>query len=178
MRLILASLCIALSLAACATTTPPPGIAVGESVLLLNVEGGKFEEFRSMTVGTPIEQTVDLAIERVNPDPRWLPLASVCARSADFEHSTCVHLSALYKGSSDLMLTRKLYQDRGATMLLREPLPGKYSLGEPVTIGLRSGPNMIELKVGKNPWQMHSLPFTPETVYLICSSALCMLRMH
>ena len=182
MRPILYALCIALSLPAGSATAQAVQAmeepAPGDAALWINAPGGKYHDFETGTFGDPVNLKAELTLERVNPHPKWAARAGVCVHGAASDYRACVHASRLYEGSSELQVSKSLYKDDGRTLVASEPVAGTFSVGSRMRIELRSGADTVEFKVGDGPWMMQALPFSPQTVKLSCSSALCRLRLR
>ena len=181
MRLLLSAACTLslLAHAASAQSVPPTAEpALGDTILQLNVEGGRYMELETGTVGNPIDLAAELAIERINEHPKWAARSSVCVRNASSDYQACVHVSQRYSDGRELVVNRTLYKDHGKTLVSSEPVQGSFEVGSKIAIGVRSGADTIEFKVGAGPWLMQALPFSPKSVYMSCSSALCRLLLR
>jgi hypothetical protein len=161
----------------CARIGPLDDVAPGDSLLLLNVTAGHYQSLLLETVGDSIDEHVELSIEKANPDPKWAPSSMVCVTAKSSSHEACLRITARKPGASEVTVIRLLFKDDKKTLLSQEPVPGNFTMGKPVRIALRSGPDTVEFKVDGGAWLKQALPFTPEAVRLNCSSALCKLRL-
>jgi len=149
----------------------------GDSLLLLNVSAGHYRSFLLETAGGPLDEHIELSIEKANPDPKWAPSSMICVTAKSSSYEACLRFTARDPGASTVYGSRLLFKDDKKTLLSQEPVPGSFTMGKAVRIALRSGPDTVEFKVDDGAWLMQALPFSPEAVRLNCSSALCKLRL-
>ena len=155
---------------------PAEEMAQGDALIVMNVSGGHFQRLLLESVGNPIEERIELTIDKRNRDPQWGPSGMVCAVVKASSYEACLRISAREANSDVLYATRLFFKDNKKTLLSQEPVPGTFAMGDRIGIALRSGPDRIEFKVGDGAWLMQALPIPPEAVRLICSSAQCRFR--
>jgi len=154
-------------------TTAPVNAAI-----VLDVPGGFFHSFLINTVEKPIAETIELRIDKRNEHPKWVPGGTVCVTAASTSYEACVRVAARASSGNELLVARILFDKRDKKGLVSlDPVAGSYKMGDKVRMAVRSGPDSVEFKLGEGPWLMQALPFTPETLVLNCSSAVCTMRL-
>jgi hypothetical protein len=171
--LLLCSGLLAGLMCACAPVEEMP---LGDAVVVMNVSGGQFQRLLLESVRDPIEERIELTIDKRNRDPQWAPSGMVCAVVKASTYEACLRISAKEADSDVLYATRLFFKDNKKTLVSQEPVPGTFEMGDRIEIALRSGPDRIEFKVGDGAWLTQALRFPPEAVRLICSSAQCRFR--
>ncbi|MGX4641709.1 hypothetical protein [Massilia sp. SYSU DXS3249] len=182
MRSILLGACSALVAGlACAQTVPShEQLAQSQSLMWLNVKGGQFQSLVVDSFDSPVEIKMELTLERANPHPKWVPGSSVCVVDKSSDHQACVRIAA-YNAEADGVYAYKTFHkttDGRTTMLTHEPIAGQFKMGSKIRVAVRSGADSVEFKVEDGAWLMQALPFTPHALRLLCSSALCKLRLN
>ena len=176
---LLGAWCVVIAGPACAQTVPQAeALAPRQSLMLLNVSGGKFQSYVLETAGKPVEQNLELTIESVNPDPEWAASAMICAVAKSSTYEACLRVSKRDRNSTALSAARLFFKDEKRMLLSQDPVAGNFEVGNKIRIALRSRSDAVEFKVDDGAWLMQALPFTPEALRLVCSSALCKLQLN
>ena len=146
--------------------------------IVLDVPGGFYHSFLINTVDKPIAETVELRIEKRNAHPQWVPGSTLCVTAASSSHEACLRVSASGLSGDTLSVARMMFDKRDKRgPLSHDPVAGTFKMGDRIRIAVRAGPDSVEFKVGDGAWMMQALPFTPEAISLICSSAVCTMRL-
>ena len=182
MRSILLGVCCAFFASQAGAQTVPPNeqLVQNQSLLWLNVKGGQFQSLLLDSFDAPVQMEMELTLESVNAHAQWAPGASVCVVGKASDVETCIRIAGYGNGSTDAYVFKALHSDKDGrkTLMTRDPVPGQFKIGSKIRIALRSGPDSVEFKVDDGAWLMQALPFTPQALRLICSSALCKLRLN
>lgn len=155
-------------------------LAQNQSLMWLNVPGGHFQSLLLDSFDASVQMDVELTLESANPHPKWVPGATLCVAGKASDHEACVHIAAYNGQSTGVYAYRSLNKTQGgrSTRVSQEPIAGEFRMGEKIHVAVRSRADSVEFKVGNGPWLMQALPFTPQALRLVCSSALCKLRLN